>query len=152
MVINYKTNQNYFRVKDQDVIRVFYLHQISKLRLQKRIDTSFNIVLFSSGILCASIAILISEIFLPVRVIAGGSSAMFLLFSIIHRSHFYKLVIVTKEYSIIKVKVNSIEVEDTKNDVVKINKILKKQNENYSFSNKEMTEAPILKRRTLKYK
>ena len=151
MMINYRSNESHFRIKDRGVIRVFYLSQIDKISLLQQRDWTLNFILMGSAILCCSIGFLISEIFGSVRLFAYLVAALFFVFSLVQKAEKYKLIIVYNENRTIKIKVDIIELEDIRRQVSKINKAIRKEQNNYSFASNEMSEAPTLKRKTFDY-
>ncbi len=143
-MLYYRANENHFRFKDHGVIRVFYLSQISKLRLLKQRDLTLNIILLGSAMFCCSIAILISELFGSVRIISLLVSALFIVFSLEHKAYKYKLIVFTNENRIIKLKIDIIKLDDIRRQVSKINKVMRKEQDNYTFASNEMSKVPAL--------
>jgi hypothetical protein len=145
MKIVYNTHENHFRIKYKNVISVYYLHQVKELSISKRQDLRLNIMLMCSAILCFVIAIFISEIFEPVRILSFLSSGFFFIFSLMHRAHDFDLILELQDNRTVKLKVDSLELDDLKQEVHKINKAMRKDDQNSSFVVNELMAVPALK-------
>lgn len=145
MKINYKTNENHFRIKYRGVISLYYLNQVTELNIIKQRDLSLNITLLGSSIISLNIGIFISEIFEPVRIISFFSAALFFLLSTTQRAHNYYLVMTLRNNRRIKLYISDIELEDVMHAVCHINKALRTEDDHYSFTSNEMSEATILR-------
>lgn len=145
MKISYNTHENHFRIKYKNVISVYYLHQVKELSISKRRDLRLNNMLMCSAILSFAIAMYIDEIFEPVRILSFLCSGFFFIFSLMHRAHDYDLVLELNDNRIVKLKVNTLNLEDVKQSLYLINKVMNNDDDNYSFAYNEMIEATALK-------
>ncbi len=152
MMINYKTNENHFRLNNKGVINVFYLRKVNKLRLEKKRDLKLNIVLMCSAFVCLSIATYISDLYVPVVVVSYLCSILFFMLSLRYQAHSYKIVLVTNDLRTIEYTANILEIEDIEQMVSKINKALTMDRFNQAFTMNEMSEVPALKQKTYDYK
>ncbi len=141
MKISYKSNENHFRIKNNRVINVYYLNQVRELNILKQRDISLNIILLCSSMLSSTIAIFINEIFEPVRIVSFLSAALFFIFSLTHRAYDYMLILELDNNRRIKLKIDSIELEDVQQVVYKINRVLSMDDYNYPITSNEMNEA-----------
>lgn len=151
MIIRYKTSESNFRIKNNGVISVFYLFQVDKLRLIRHRDTSFNIILVSSAIVCFAIGIFISELFSPVKIISILWSILFFIFSLTYRANKIELVLLLKDNHTVKIFVDNSVIDEVERQVFQINKVLRKANDNYSFSSNEMGNGSTLNQYNLRY-
>lgn len=148
MIINYKTKDNHFRIKNRGVINVFYLFQVKKLRLAKQRDMGLNIILICSAMASLAIGIFIHELLEPVRLFSYLSCGLFFTFSLTHRVYNYELVLFLRENRVVKIKVDTLELEDAILHVSKINKELRKAHDNYSFPVQDKSEDLSLKQKS----
>jgi hypothetical protein len=149
MKISYKAHENHFRIKYKNVISVYYLNQVKDLSVLKRRDLRLNITLMFSAILCFVIAIFISEIFEPVRILSFLSSGFFSIFSLIHRAHDFDLILELQDNRTVKLKIDGLELDDIKQNVRKINKAMSKVEENSSFVGNELMAVSALKQKSI---
>lgn len=144
MMINYKTNGNYFRIKHKGVINVFYISQVTSLRLVKQRDFRLNITLICSAAISYAIATFISEIYTPVLVVAFLCAGLFFVLSLNYQAHSYKLMIITNQPNTIVLKANILEIEDIEQMVSKINKVLTTNRFNHAYTINEMSKPAAL--------
>jgi hypothetical protein len=143
MMIFYKSDENHFRIKNKGVINVFYLKQVNKLRLEKQRDLKLNIVLMCSAFVCLSVATYIIDLYAPVVVVSYLCSVLFFMLSLKYQAYSYKIMIVNNELLTIEYTANILEIENIEHIVSKINKVLTKELDNYTFTGKDARNSCI---------